>query len=379
MSFFAQAHTWIFLAATALGVTIAFALDYTRRRRALESIGQPRQLERMMASLSRRRRVLKAILFTVALTLIVAALGRPRVEGEVRWAKRGIDLAIVMDYSKSMLARDVYPSRLERMTREVDTLLDELDSDRVAVVAYAGAAAHFPLTHDHLAARSVFRGLSPADLPPGSNLGEAILTARCALRPELLEEAGCEKVGGRGGGGAPLTEEAPAKTPLPGLEARQQRGRALVVFTDGEDSGGNARAEIERAVTQGIHVYLVGVGTRSGELIPERDELGNDIGWKKTDDGKSFVTTRLDEAGLRALAEAAGGAGHYLALDPKAAGATELLTALRRVKKGDLDERFISQPVEVYSWLLFPAFLLLVLEACISERKRSARLRAPLS
>lgn len=368
MSFARDAVQWLALA-TAVALTIAYALDYTRRRRAIERIGDAPQLRRMTASLSTRRRVIKAVLHVTAITLIVFALARPYVKGESTWKKRGIDLVVAMDYSKSMLARDVYPSRVGRMELEVESLLDALESDRVATVAFAGAAAHFPLTHDTEAARSLFRGLSPLDMPPGSDLGEALMISRCIVLPGVLDDPTCERVGGRGRGGAPIDEEPVAP---PRIGELADRARAIVVFTDGEDTGDRAAAEIARAVQLGIHVYFVGIGTPSGELIPELDAQGNDIGWKKTADGKSFVTTRLDLATLDELSAVAGGESHLFVLPPDKAGAPELVRQLRHLKKGDLDQRVIKTPVEVFQFFLFPALLLLLIEACISDRRRTA-------
>jgi Ca-activated chloride channel homolog len=368
VTFAREAVQWLALG-TLVFLTIAYALDYTRRRRGIERIGDAPQLRRMTASLSSRRRTIKAILHVTALTLIVAALARPQVEGESTWKKRGIDLVVAMDYSKSMLARDVYPSRAERMQLEVESLLDALESDRVATVAFAGAAAHFPLTHDTEAARSLFRGLSPLDMPPGSDLGEAIMISRCIVLPGVLDDPTCERVGGRGRGGAPLDEE-PAPPPSAGELA--DRARAIVVFTDGEDTGDRAAQEVARAAQLGIHVYFVGVGTPSGELIPELDLEGNEVGWKKTPDGKSFVTTRLDLATLDELAAIAGGESQLYILAPDQAGAPDLLRQLRHLKKGDLDQRVIKTPVEVFQWFLFPALMLLLIEACISARRRTA-------
>lgn len=357
--------------ATAILLTITFALDLTRRRRVLEKIGHAPMLARMISSLSLRRRVLKIALLVTALTLLIAALARPQVEGESTVRQRGIDVAVVMDFSKSMLASDVYPSRFDAMLEEVDKLIRELEADRVAPILFAGAAVHFPLTHDHEAARLLYTKITPLDLAPGSDLGEAVLVARCVLRPEVADTA-CTRIGGDRGGGDPLRGDNDVGPALAQEPAVVDRGRAIVLFTDGEDTAGRARHEVEQAAKLGIQVYIVAVGTPTGELIPELSPDGRTrSGWKKADDG-SFVITRLDQSGLTELAKLAGGVdNHYFWLDPKSfADRADLLRELRRLKKGDLDERVMNTPKEVYQWLLFPAFLLLVIEACIGERRR---------
>jgi Ca-activated chloride channel family protein len=367
------------------GLIAVFLLDGWRRRVALERVGHLPQMKRMMATAAGWKRVAKMVLFTAGATLVTLAAVRPQKLGTTTFRKRGIDVVAAMDFSKSMLARDMHPDRLSAMAGQVDLLFDEMKSDRVGVIAFAGGAAHFPLTHDHEAARSLFRGLmscpegeqdknpawcAPMNLPPGSNLGEAVLTGRCLLRPDLGDDPGCERVGGRGRGGAPLGRAGePEELELPSERDLKGRARALVLFTDGDDSEGQARAEVARAVELGIHVYLVGMGTPEGELIPDYDEDGREIGWKKSEDGKSFVTTRLDQAGLMELAQIAGGEGHYVrAADPGAVD--ELVRQLRRLQQGDADELVEEEWTDIYEWPLFAGFMILVIEACISGRRR---------
>ena len=362
--------------ATLVALTLVFALDNTRRRRQMERIGHSPMLQRMTASLSGRRRSVRVVLYTLGATGVVISMAHPLGHGETKWQQRGIDIALVLDYSKSMLARDVYPTRLERMELEVDEMVDDLKSDRIATVLFAGAAVHFPLTHDHKAAKLLWSGFTPADLPPGSDLGEALRVARCLLRPDVVEGA-CARVGGRGRGGDPLGPETawsdPAAGAAPGKQEKSgDRARAIILVTDGEDTENLAGAEVQEAVRLGIDVFIVGVGTVAGELVPEVDEEGKITGWKKQADG-SFVTTRLDQAKLKELAQLAGGDGRYYVLDSKSRGLDGLTARLKRLKEGNLDERAIKTYEERFQWLLFPAFMLLVIEACTSERRRNAR------
>jgi Ca-activated chloride channel homolog len=375
--------TWPYLAVlTAVAVGLGLALAGRRRRQAVERVGQG--LTRMSASHSAGRTRARALMLAMAATLCAIAVARPQRPGESTWRRRGIDVVVVMDFSASMLARDIHPHRLARMNKEVEELIDRLDSDRVGVVIFAGAAAHFPLTHDHEAARSVFRGLTVGDLPPGSDLGAALRMARCIVRPGLTDDPGCSGVGGRGRGGAPLPgraalddenlddpgdadtrDEPPARLP--------DRARALVVFTDGEDTENRAGVEVQQAALLGIQVYFVGVGTARGELVPELDSQGQEIGWKKTPDG-SFVTTRLAVDELEALARLAGGPDHLMIIGEPAATSEPIADAIRArldgLEQGDLDERAVGRPRDIYHWFLFPAFLLLIIEACMSARRR---------
>lgn len=374
--------------ATALVAAGGLVWASGRRRRALARVGHMSAdipvlgsvLGPMVASLSPGKRRLKLAMLVGAAMLCAVAVARPGKPGEVVSTQRGIDVVVVMDYSASMLARDVYPNRLVRMNEEVEALLDRLGTDRVGVVVFAGAAAHFPLTHDHLAARSLFRGLTVRDLPPGSDLGAGIRTARCVLRPGLVDDPGCMHVGGRGSGGEPRDgwgdgsgdARGDSKGEGAGKEAGKlaDRARAMVVFTDGEDTFGQVAPEVERALLLGVEVYLVGVGTAAGELVPELDGSGKEIGWKKTEDGKSFVTTKLDVEGLGKLAAMSGGQDRLLLASTDEFVTSALVARLRELERGDLEERKIRRHQDLYHWFLFPALMLLVAEACSSARRR---------
>jgi Ca-activated chloride channel family protein len=342
-------------------LAVAYALDFTRRRHLLERIGHAPQLLRMAQSVSEGRRRAKAILVVIAAALLALTLARPRTEGERVWKQRGIDVAVVVDFSKSMLARDVYPSRVERTKLEVDALIEKFAGDRVGLVAFGGEAVRYPLTTDHQAARLLYHGLDPRDMAPGSDIGEAVRTARCLLLPGRAD-ADCAHLRS--------AEHDAARPAVAGDADLGERGRAIVIFTDGEDTEGAALAEVERAAQLGVAVFLVGVGTRAGARIPEYNRAGELTGWKLGVDGQNYHTSRLDEQALKALARAGGGEDHYFHADPRRRGAEGLVKALGRVKEGNLEERTAAVPSEAYALLLFPAFLLLVIEACLSDRRR---------
>ena len=197
-------RTWLWIAlATVLGLALAFALDFTRRRHLLEKIGPAPQLAKMAESLSGGRRVLKTILIVVGVFLVALALAHPQIEGESIWKQRGIDVAIVMDFSKSMQALDARPSRIQRARLEADGLIDQLSGDRVAVVAFAGGAVHYPLTTDYDAAKILYHGIQPEDMAPGSDVSEALVTARCLLRPDLEKDPDCQRATSRHRAGLP--------------------------------------------------------------------------------------------------------------------------------------------------------------------------------
>jgi Ca-activated chloride channel family protein len=360
---FADRRFLIVAAGLVVVLAVATALDMQRRRHQLERLGHVPQLARMAASVSPARRGVKAVLVILAAALTALALARPQTAGEKLWKQRGIDVVLAMDLSKSMLAADVHPSRIELARLDADALLDKLAGDRVALVAFGGEAIHYPLTTDHEAVRRLYARLNPGDMVAGTDIGEAVRAGRCLLRYDVVDPD-CASMRSGNFGGAPLDGDGKPKV------EPMDRGRAIVIFTDGEDTEGHAKAEITRAAQLGVEVYLVGVGTRAGARIPVYGERGELLGWKKALDGNSYYTTRLDEDALKELALAAGGEDHYVYASPRGFNVDPVVKALARLKEGNLEERTETIPSEAYHWFLFPAFLALVVEACLSERRR---------
>jgi Ca-activated chloride channel family protein len=330
-----------------------------------------------MLALSPVRRTLRRGLLAVALALCVLAASGPRHPGQGQAEQRGIDVVLAIDYSASMLAADVYPERSAAGIRLVEALLDAGAGNRHGVVVFAGAAAHFPLTHDREAVRAMFRGLQPHDLPPGSNLGEAIRVGRCLVRPGRVADPGCERLGGRGRGGAPLygSDGGDDRDDYGGYRARPmdsalvERGRALIVITDGDATAGDAARELALAARLGVEVYLVGVGTLAGARVPDHDPGGVRIGWKRAADGQPVIS-RLNLSALRELAQLAGGEQRLFGLGFAARSPDELPDELARLQRSLLRTLSVRRYRDRYAWFLFPALVLLIIEATMSIRRR---------
>ncbi|MGH2900547.1 MAG: hypothetical protein ACRDMZ_17875, partial [Solirubrobacteraceae bacterium] len=244
-------------------------------------------------------------------------------------------------------------------------------------VVFAAAAAHFPLTEDHLVASNFLRDLGPADLPQGSNLAEVFRVARCLLRPDLYEDLGCARIGRRGHGGDPLGRgdsldpKPKDRTPGDVLEQKVERGKAIAIFTDGGDEDSEAMREVATARELGIAVFLIGHGTTSGGVVHEIDGFTG----KRTDAVKrapdgTTVVSRRDDAGMKALAKASGDARRYLvAADRGEVDPRPIVDALRAVNRG-LATRQIKDLRDIYQAFLFAARMLLVIEVAISTRRR---------
>src|SRR5262245_10875623 len=322
------------LALLALVAALAGFLVWAARRRAralAEFVAAALQ-PTVAPDVDPRRRTLRGWLVVAAAALIVIAIAGPM--WGFRWEQvkhQGIDLVVALDTSRSMLATDVKPNRLERAKLAVRDLVDEARGDRLGLVAFAGSAfPQCPLTLD---------------------------------RGAFLESLEAIQVGIIPRGGTALA--AAIDTSLGAFEGKQGKNQAIVLITDGESHEGDLDAAIAHAKERGVRIFTVGIGTPEGELIP-----GAAGGFFKDRQGQ-VVKSRLDEATLERIAVDTGGV--YL----RAAGAGLGLSGLYRDHIATLEKRELESSLERrydlrYQFPLAVAFLLLLLEPLVGER-RTAR------
>jgi len=270
MSFAHPAIFFFVLPLVVAGLVLGFVLDLTRRSRAAQRLGDEALMRQMTVSLSSGRLVWRMLLTVAGAAGVVLALAQPQVPGKARLAKsRGLDIVVALDFSKSMLATDVYPSRVERAKRELDRLLDQLQGDRVGLVAFAGEAAAFPLTSDYAAAKLFWRDLSPQQMPVGGT----------AIGRALTQAIGM------------LKRTRSASNPY---------AQVIILLTDGEDHDSDPVAAAKQAAALGIRVYAVGIGSRSGELVPDPEAGAGGARYLKDRKG-AYVNSKLDEKTLEQI------------------------------------------------------------------------------
>jgi Ca-activated chloride channel family protein len=320
---------------------LAYGIAFAARRRALRRLGNPVLIARMSAATSVPRKVARAAILCVTVGLLGLALARPQAGGRARLEKqRGLDLIVALDFSKSMLAKDIYPSRLERAKRELERLMDRLSGDRVGLVAFAGETLTYPPTTDYDAVKLFWRDLSPSDMPVGGTAIGRALTSSIEMLSRLRE-----------GGG-------------------ETRDQVILLLTDGEDTESEPLEAADKAAKLAIKIFSVGIGSRSGELVPELGEGDQAAGYIKDRDGK-YVTSRLDEELLSKIAAKTGGG--YLRADAQHFGVEAIEAALAGLKRTESDTRLVKQYDEIFEYLLLPALLLLLIEICLGERKRARK------
>jgi len=368
--------------------------DRARRRQLTRRLGELPIVGKVVASASPGRRAVKDAIAAIAVMLIAFAAARPQVAGKRKVEIHGLDLAVAIDVSKSMLVDDVGPTaemaakkieatRLARARELARAVIDALPGDRIAPIVFAAAAAHFPLTEDHLVASNFLLDLGPVDLPQGSNLAEVFRVARCLLRPDLYEDLGCARIGRRGHGGDPLRGENLDPRPkdrdkAEAIEQKVERGKAILIFSDGGDNDAAAAREVAIARELGIAVFLVGLGTPEGGIVHEIDGFSGarTTTPKRQPDGSAVVSKR-DDAGMRALAAASGDDKRYLPAAPRGeVDPRPIVEALRAVNRG-VATKEIKDLRDIYPPFLFAGMVLLVIEAAISTRRRQRFPEAP--
>src|SRR5881397_235968 len=233
MSFGAPQWLWGLLLTPLL---IALFIRSERRGlKRLQEFVSARLLPQLAGTVNRPRRILRFALQLLGLALAIVSLAQPRWGYTFEDVKRkGLDLLIAVDTSRSMLSNDVQPSRLERVKLAIQDLINELEGDRVGLIAFAGRAfLQAPLTIDYDAAVTSITDLDTKSIPEGgTNISEAIALA--------VRTYGKSAIG----------------------------NRALIIFTDGEELSGDAVKTAKVAADAGVRVFSVGVGTPEGSLIP---------------------------------------------------------------------------------------------------------------
>ncbi|HEY4104147.1 MAG TPA: VWA domain-containing protein [Polyangiaceae bacterium] len=277
---FAEPH-WLIIGA--LVFALLFVLRVRGERltaRALDLLSGARLVD-SGALPSRFRRWLRVFVSCFAVALGFVALARPQQGKEWQTLDRkGTDLLLVLDTSKSMNSDDVSPTRLERTKLAVRDLVDRAPEDRIGLVGFAGDAyLESPLTLDHGALLETLDAFDSSLIGhPGTDIGRAIDAGALALKAD------------------------------PGNQ------KLMVLLTDGEDLAGGALEAAKRAGNAGIRIDTVGVGTPAGELVPLKNERGATVGVLRDENGNP-VRSRLDEPGLRAIAQAAHGTYRSLGAD----------------------------------------------------------------
>jgi len=307
-------------------------LSFVHYKKIVRRFCESHLLKDMASGLSFKRIIYKSVLILAVFFLSIIALARP--QWGFKWLevkRKGMDIILVIDTSKSMLTQDVKPNRLERTKLAVRDLLNKLKGDRIGLIAFAGDAFLVcPLTVDYNGFFLSLNDLGTGTVPRGgTNISRAI------------EEA----------------VSSYDKTP--------DQFKAVIVVTDGDNLEGDPLSVAKKAKEKGIKIYTVGIGTREGELIQIRGDSGQTEFLK--DKQGNFVKSRLNENLLQQIALTTGG------IYVKASGVEFGLDLIYEQELSKMERREIESKMEkkYHERFQFPlglAVLLLMIETCLGTR-----------
>ncbi len=310
----------------AAGFLLLLFLNLLRwKRSTTRKIGDPALVKLLITSLSQKRVVLKFILVLLAFTAGILAVMNPRVPGDSdNKTRKGIDIAIALDVSKSMLATDLAPDRLERARQFITKLIKAMPDDRMALVLFAGKAyLQLPLTADHAAASMFVSGVTTDAVPQqGTVISDALRMSAGVFNPA------------------------------------DKRFKAVLLITDGEDHDADAVSTAEELAEKGVMINTVGIGSPEGATITEPG-----TGQPKRDLAGNVIISKLNEEILKELAAATNGV--YVRLqnsDDAIASLKDQLSQIERKAYGDVS---LVQFTSYYMWLAAAMLLLLLVEFVI--------------
>lgn len=328
---------WILLVALP-AVAALFWWSWRVKQKLMRQFICARLLGNLTVGLSPGRDIFRLVLLAAAMAGALLALARPQWGSIWEESKqKGLDIIIAVDTSRSMLAQDVAPNRLEKAKLAAYDLMRQAKNDRLGLVAFAGTAfLQSPLTLDDQAFRQGVDALNVGIIPQG---GTALSAA--------------------------------IRTSLEAFEKNNDNHKVMVLFTDGEDHDVDTEtlAAAKEAADAGMHIFTVGVGTPEGELLRVRDDQGN-YSFVKDDDG-NVVKSHLNETLLRQIATTAG--GFYLRLQGANPMETLYQRGLAHLPKSEESTRLTKVPKERYHWPLAFAALCLLMEFMLPESPRRPR------
>jgi len=313
-------------------VIVFYLWSFRGRGKTLEKHIQKELLPELLSSVDLKKQKLKAALILAGIIFSLLALTRPQWGFHWEESKRyGLDIIIALDTSKSMLAEDVKPNRLERSKLAVRDLVRQLNGDRIGLVAFAGDAfLQCPLTVDYSGFLLSLEAVSPGTIARGGT------SVSGAIKEAIKSYAGGQK-----------------------------KYKVLIIITDGEDHEGDAQSAALEAKKEGIIVFTIGIGTKEGELILVPGE-GARKEFLKDKEG-NVVKSRLDEALLQRIALATGGS--YVRSSSREFGLDLIYREkLAKMEKREVESRLIKHHEERFQIPLVLALLALLLEPLISDR-----------
>lgn len=303
------------------------------KKRAQKRFADASLLKRLSPDRSKFKSTLKLILLLLGIAGLTMALVNPKMGTKLETVKReGVDIVFAVDVSKSMLAEDIAPNRLEKAKRLVSEIINQLASDRIGIIAYAGQAfPQLPITTDYGAAKMFLQNMNTDMLSSqGTAIDEAVKLAATYFSDQ------------------------------------EQTNRVLFIISDGEDhSEGSISQNISKATEEGIRIFTIGVGKEKGGPIPIKRN-GVVESFKRDGDGE-VVITKMNEETLRNIASE--GNGKYVNGDNTEEAVAFIKEQLDQMDKKEFEAKQFAEYKDQFQWFLGAGLLFLFLDIFILDRK----------
>ncbi|MHA3787416.1 VWA domain-containing protein [Flavobacterium hauense] len=312
-------------------LVLLFLLNLYWQKKKQREFGDPELVKKLTPNRSVFKAVLKLVVLILALSGIIIALVNPKIGTKVETVKReGVDIVFAIDVSKSMLAEDMAPNRLEKSKQIVSQIINQLGTDRIGIVAYAGSAYPvLPITGDYSVAKMFLQNMN-TDMV--SSQGTAISDA-LELAVSYFDDP--------------------------------QTSKLVILISDGEDHGEGSREAALALKDKGIKLITVGVGTEKGGPIPLKTN-GRTDSFKRDSDG-NVVVTKLYPQDLKSIAAVTKG-GYVYGKNTREVS-DYVKNALGNMEKTEFEAKQMAVYDSQYQWFLGAAFLLLFIDVFFLERK----------
>ncbi|MCG9791857.1 VWA domain-containing protein [Flavobacterium algicola] len=311
-----------------------FMFNMYWKRKKQKEFGSLDAINQLSPERSVFKPVLKLVVMALAFLGLILGLANPKIGTKMETVKReGIDIVFAMDVSKSMLAEDIAPSRLEKSKQLVSQIISQLGNDRIGIVAYAGSAFPvLPITTDYSVAKMFLQSMSPDMVSSkGTSLDDAI------------------------------------KLSATYFDDKSKTSKLLILISDGEDHSDGALAAAEEATKQGMRIITVGVGTEKGATIPlKRNGVVESY---QRDKSGEVVVTKLNKVSLETIAKAT--KGGYVNGNNTKEVLEYIKNSLNNIQKTEFEATQMADFQSQFQWFLGFAFVLLFADLFLLERKTS--------
>jgi Ca-activated chloride channel family protein len=311
---------------------VVFLLVLWWKKRTQKKFADLNLLKNLAPNSSTFKSVLKLVFLLLGITFLVIALVNPKMGTKLQTVKReGVDIVFALDVSKSMLAEDIAPNRLEKAKQIISKTINKLGSDRVGIIIYAGNAYPLlPITTDHAAANMFLQNANPDMVSSqGTDINGALELAKTYYNND------------------------------------EQTNRFLIIISDGEDHQEETKQVAQTLTEEGVKIYTIGVGTENGGPIPMRVN-GSMIGYKKDNKGETVITKRMPDV-LQGIADAANGT--YIDGNITDKPVTVIADIIANAEKSEFETKQFSDYKDQFQWFVAIGLLFLLIDILLFDKK----------